>query len=112
MNLQENITKIKLMMGILTEEVVSDDPDYSPQTIKIIEKVMSKIDLPMVDEVRVEWAEKQGMYRVGLYYSEGVPSEIKLENELKILGTVKPFLGLPPYTFMTDNYVSYDKYKD
>lgn len=94
------------------DDFESNDENYSPQTIKIIEKVVGRMDLPMVEDMKVLWNEEQGIYRVQLYYSEEVSKRIKRENELKILGTVKPFLGLPSYTFMTASYTIPTKYKD
>jgi hypothetical protein len=86
------------------DDIESNDDDYSPQTIKIIEKLVGRIDLPMVDKVKVLWSEEQGMYRVQLYYPEGVSRDIKWKNESMITGPIKSFLDLPPYTLMVATY--------
>ncbi len=86
------------------DDMESNDDNYSPQTIKMIKRVVNKVDLPMVDKIKVLWSEEQGMYRVQLYYPEGVSRDVKWKNELTITGPIKSFLDLPPYTLMVASY--------
>ena len=105
----------------LNEQLESNDPDYSPETLKMIKKMVSKFDLPGVEDVRVEWVEDQGAYKVALFYPKDF--DTKLDNEMKLkwdndemrlkwdnemkLMSIRPLLGLPSYSIF---FVSLTKY--
>ena len=96
----------------LNEQLESNDPDYSPDTLKMIKKMVSKFDLPGVEDVRVEWVEDQGAYKVALFYPKDFDTKwdnemkLKWDNEMKLM-PIRSLLGLPSYSIF---FVSLTKY--
>lgn len=92
---------------LYNEEVESNDPDYSPQTLKLMEKMVSNFNLSDVVDVKVEWVENQGLYNIKLYYKYNPNSNNILNmmevNNAKLL-TIRHFFGLPPYSVSVRNY--------
>ena len=50
----------------LNEQVESNDPDYSPETMKAIKKFVKVLELPLVKDFDIEWSETQGFYNIKL----------------------------------------------
>lgn len=100
-------TYIKECDNNINEEVESDDPDYSPKTIQVIEKLVKTLDLPRVDSIKVEWLEEQGIYKIKLCYLKDYNEfrSIVGNNERKVEKFVIPFMNLPPYTISVGTYV-------
>jgi len=82
------------------------DNDYSEGTMKIIEKMVTKMDLPFVESSEVNWSEMHGSYEIKLYYPRHVKQDIRWENEMNILSTLRPFLGLPLYSILVRSFYS------
>ena len=97
MGLRESIKRI------LRESL---DLDYSEGTMKIIEKMMTKMDLPFVESFKVVWSEMHGAYEIKLYYPKHVKQNIRWENEMKITSTIRPFLDLPFYSVIVRSFYS------
>jgi len=97
MGLRESIKRI------LRESL---DLDYSEGTMKIIEKMMTKMDLPFVESFKVVWSEINGAYEIKLYYPKHVKQDIRWENEMKITSTIRPFLDLPFYSVIVRSLYS------
>jgi hypothetical protein len=97
MDLRESIKRI------LRESL---DIDYSEGTLKIIEKMMTKMDLPFVESFKVVWSEMNGAYEIKLYYPKHVKQDIRWENEMKITSTIRPFLDLPFYSVIVRSFYS------
>lgn len=102
MNLQEDIQRIRQVMNINE----SLDNDYSERTMKIIEKMVTKMDLPFVESFKVVWSEMHGAYEIKLYYPKHVKQDIRWENEIKITSTIRPFLDLPLYSIIVRSFYS------
>jgi len=102
MNLQEDIKRIKQVMNINE----SFSLDYSEGTMKIIEKIMDKMDLPFLESFKVVWSETHGSYEIKLYYPRHVKQDIRWENEMNIVSTIRPFLGLPLYSIIVRSFYS------
>jgi len=91
----------------VNEQIESNDPDYSPETLKAIKKFVKVLELPLVKDFDIEWSETQGFYNIKLYYlSRGNIGDINImrDNEQK-LQSVRPFFGLGPYTVAIQSYV-------
>jgi hypothetical protein len=95
----------------LNEQVESNDPDYSLETLNAIKKFVKVLELPLVKDFDVEWSEEQGLYRIKLYYlSRGNIKDINvLQNNEGKLQSVRPFFGLSPYTVAIQSYVVDEK---
>jgi hypothetical protein len=99
----------------LNEQVESNDPDYSPETLNAIKRFVEMLELPLVKNFDVEWSEEQGLYRIKLYYlSRGNIKDINVlqDNDNKLTSTVRTFLGLGPYTIAVQNYTIDEKSDD
>jgi hypothetical protein len=91
----------------VNEQIESNDPDYSPETLNAIKRFVEMLELPLVKNFDVEWSEEQGLYRIKLYYlSRGNIKDINVlqDNDNKLTSTVRTFLGLGPYTIAVQNY--------
>jgi hypothetical protein len=97
MGLRESIKRI------LRESL---DSDYSEGTMKIIKKMMTKMDLPFVESFKVVWSEMHDAYEIKLYYPKHVKQDIRWENEMKITSTIRPFLDLPFYSVIVRSFYS------
>jgi len=97
MGLRESIKRI------LRESL---DLDYSEGTMKIIKKMMTKMDLPFVESFKVVWSEMHDAYEIKLYYPKHVKQDIRWENEMKITSTIRPFLDLPFYSIIVRSFYS------
>jgi len=97
MGLRESIKRI------LRESL---DSDYSEGTMKIIKKMMTKMDLPFVESFKVVWSEMHDAYEIKLYYPKHVKQDIRWENEMKITSTIRPFLDLPFYSVIIRSFYS------
>ena len=95
----------------INEQVDSNDPDYSLETLNAIKKFVKVLELPLVKNFDVEWSEEQGLYRIKLYYlSRGNIKDINvLQNNEGKLQSVRPFFGLSPYTVAIQSYVVDEK---
>ena len=95
----------------VNEQIESNDPDYSLETLNAIKKFVKVLELPLVKDFDVEWSEEQGLYRIKLYYlSRGNIKDINvLQNNEGKLQSVRPFFGLSPYTVAIQSYVVDEK---
>ena len=88
---------------LYNEQVESNDPDYSPKTLTTLRKMVAKMDLPSVRDVKVRWNERGGAYMIGLYYENNTDVKLIEKNENKVWSMI-PFFGLPHYSVLPQSY--------
>jgi hypothetical protein len=87
----------------LNEQEESNDPDYSPEMLITLRKMVAKMDLPSVRDVKVRWNERGGSYIIGLYYENNTDTKLIEKNENKVWSMI-PFFGLPYYSVLPQSY--------
>jgi hypothetical protein len=80
------------------------DPDYSEKKIYMIEKMVSKMELPSVESFKVDWSDVSEAYVIRLFYPKNVDDETKWKNEMDITSIIRPFLDLPFYSVIVRSY--------